>query len=65
MNRHINLGDPDDEPTDEELAGLMQRAFAGVVEAREASLRAMRERIASAQAEALRQLGETPDRGPR
>jgi hypothetical protein len=49
-----DLGDPDDEPTDAELRDLMRAAFTGLAEARERSLREMREQIAAAQAEAYR-----------
>ncbi len=49
----INLADPDFEPSDDELKGLMTRAFAGVGEAKERSLVEMRARIARLQVEAL------------
>lgn len=49
----INLADPDFEPSDEDLKGLMTRAFAGVREARERNLIEMRARIARLQLEAM------------
>ena len=52
----VNLADPDIEPSDEQLEGLMHRAFAGIADGHEASLRAMRARITAAQAEVLRAL---------
>lgn len=51
-----NLADPDYEPTDEDLERLMRDAFAGIREAREESLRQMRERIARLSAEVLERL---------
>jgi hypothetical protein len=47
------LSDPAFEPTDDDLIGLSERAFAHVREAREASLRQMREDIAAARQEAM------------
>ena len=52
MARRINLADPAFEPSDEELAGLMRAAFAGLAASREQSLREMRARIADLQQEA-------------
>ncbi len=52
MPTHGNLADPGYEPTDEELEGLMRAAFAGLAEAREESLEAMRARIRVLAAEA-------------
>lgn len=52
MAARINLADPDYEPTDEDLARLMHDAFAGLADAREESLRAMRARIAELSKEA-------------
>lgn len=49
-----NLADPAYEPTDEELARLMQTSFAGLDDAREESLRVMRARIAALTAEVRR-----------
>lgn len=42
MPASINLADPDFEPSDDELKGLMTRAFAGIREARERNLAEMR-----------------------
>lgn len=52
MAHEINLSDPNFEPSDEDLQGLMQRAFAGLGAAREQSLAEMRVRIAKLQIEA-------------
>ncbi len=41
-----NLADPDFEPTDEQLAELCRRAFAGVEQAHQKALDALREGIA-------------------
>jgi len=51
-----NLGDPDFEPTDEDLIGLAKRAFAHVREEHEASLRRLRADIATARQAALERL---------
>lgn len=48
----INLADPDYEPSDDDLARLMHDAFAGLRDAREESLRAMRVRIERLQVDA-------------
>jgi hypothetical protein len=56
MVRKPNLADPDFEPTDEELAGLMRRAFAHIAAADQQRLAEMRDRIAVGQAEARRRL---------
>ena len=53
MPSPINLADPDFEPSDEDLTGLMTRAFAGVREAKERNLVDMRARIAQLQIEAM------------
>lgn len=53
MPSPINLADPDFEPSDDQLKGLMTRAFAGVREARERNLVEMRARIARLQLEAM------------
>lgn len=58
MSEAINLADPDFEPSDEQLAGLMQRAFAGVRPAQVAMQRKLREEIAVARSHALRRLDE-------
>lgn len=55
-----NLADPDDEPTDAELAELMRAAFAEVADARARSLQEMRARIADAQAVARRRAFARP-----
>ena len=47
-----NLADPAYEPSDDDLARLMQDAFRGLGDAREESLIAMRARIARLQTEA-------------
>lgn len=52
MSTHPNLADPGYEPSDEELAELMRRAFADVVVRRDRSLAEIRERIALGQREA-------------
>jgi hypothetical protein len=62
MTEKIDLADPDFEPTDEQLEGLMKRAFAGVGAAHEAALARIRAEIATARAEVLRALAA---RGPR
>jgi hypothetical protein len=49
-----NFADPEYEPSDEDLAELIHETFAGIAEAREESLRQMRERIARAQEEVMR-----------
>ena len=54
MDSPVNLADPTVEPTDELLAGLMRRAFAGVAEARAASLQALYAEIASEGARRIR-----------
>ena len=53
MPAPINLADPDFEPSDDELNGLMTRAFAGVREAKARSLVEMRARISRLQVEAM------------
>jgi hypothetical protein len=50
------VADPDYEPSDEELIGLAQRAFAHVKEADRARLEKLRSDIARAREEALAQL---------
>jgi hypothetical protein len=57
MSEPINLADPSFEPTDEQLAGLMTRAFAGVRGAHERTMAKLRGEIAAARAEALARLG--------
>jgi hypothetical protein len=56
MEPRPNLADPDFEPTDEQLAELMRRAFADVPAKKEASLRQLRARIAKAREESLQRL---------
>lgn len=58
MSTRPNLADPDYEPTDEELIGLAQRAFAHVRENHERSLRKLREEIAEERKRALARLAE-------
>ena len=53
----VNLADPDCEPSDEDFAGLMERAFANVRAENEQRLARLREQIAAQRAEAMRQLG--------
>ena len=55
---HPNLADPDYEPSDDELAGLTKRAFAGVKEAERLRLEKLRGDIARAREEALARLGD-------
>jgi len=52
MAARVNLADPAYEPSDDELARLMRDSFAGLRDAREESLRAMRARIERLQIEA-------------
>jgi hypothetical protein len=56
MSERINLADPSFEPTDEQLAGLMSRAFAGVRGAHERTMARLRAEIAAARVEALTRL---------
>jgi hypothetical protein len=56
MDQPKRLSDPAFEPTDEDLIGLSQRAFAHVRGAHQESLRKMREDIASARKSALERL---------
>jgi hypothetical protein len=56
-DRHPNLADPDYEPSDEELAGLTKRAFAGVKEAERLRIEKLRGDVARAREEALARLG--------
>ncbi len=51
---HPNLADPDFDPSDEQLAELMRRAFAGVGEAHSQALKQLHEQIAQQGAEARR-----------
>ena len=53
-----NLADPDYEPSDEELAGLAKRAFAGLKDAELARVEKLRSDVARARAEALALLAE-------
>lgn len=53
----VNLSDPDLEPSDEQFAELMSRAFAGVAAANEAALARMRQEIASRSREILLERG--------
>ncbi len=52
---HPNLTDPEFEPTDEQFAELMHRAFAGVAAENQRALRELHERIAREALENLRQ----------
>ncbi len=52
MIARVNLADPAYEPSDDDLSRLMHDAFAGLSDAREESLRAMRVRIERLQIEA-------------
>jgi hypothetical protein len=61
-DHHRNLADPEYEPSDEDLARLMHEAFAGVAEAHDESLRAMRARIQRLQTEVRDRLESA--RGP-
>lgn len=56
MNVRGDLADPAWEPSDEELTLLLRDAFAGLVEAREESLRAMRARIDALEVQARARL---------
>jgi len=56
MNEPRNLADPSFEPTDEQLAGLTARAFAGVRAAHVRAMAKLRVDIAEARDEALRRL---------
>jgi hypothetical protein len=53
MDGPKRLSDPAFEPTDEDLIGLSERAFAHVRDAHDASLRQLREDIATARREAM------------
>ena len=58
---HPNLADPDFDPSDEQLAELVHRAFAGVAEAHAQSLKVLHEQIARQGAEARQSwLARTP-----
>ena len=63
MPAPINLADPDFEPSDDELKGLMTRAFAGVREAKERNLVEMRARIARLEVEAMARFEARDGRG--
>jgi hypothetical protein len=56
----INLADPGCEPTDEDFAGLMDRAFANVKAENERRLEKLREEIAAARVEVMRRLRLVP-----
>jgi hypothetical protein len=64
MSDAINLADPSFEPTDEQLAGLMSRAFAGVTAAHEQALVRLRAEIEVLRAEARRAQAERSARDP-
>lgn len=61
-DRHPNLSDPDWEPSDQELIGLSQRAFAGLKEAEAARVATLRSDIAAARKEALARFAARPSR---
>jgi hypothetical protein len=52
----VNLADPNVEPSDADLEGLVHRAFAGVRQAHEERLLRLREEIERQRAEVLRRL---------
>jgi hypothetical protein len=56
MTRPVNLASPDFEPTDEELTELSRRAFSTVAARSDAATNALRERIATEQAQVLARL---------
>ena len=56
MKDEVNLMDPECEPTDEQLIGLSQRAFAGVGAAHDAALARLREQIRATSAQVLAEL---------
>jgi hypothetical protein len=56
MADSVNLADPDVEPTDEQLAELMKRAFADVRAKHEAALSRLHAEIAVARTEVLARL---------
>jgi hypothetical protein len=64
MSDAINLADPSFEPTDEQLAGLTSRAFAGVKAAHDQALARLRAEIDVLRAEALRAHAERSARDP-
>jgi hypothetical protein len=53
-----NLADPDFEPTDEDLVGLSERAFAHVPQQNAAALARLRAQIAAEREKVLRRLAE-------
>jgi hypothetical protein len=56
MAERINLADPSFEPTDEQLAGLIARAFVDVRARREQAVAKLHAEIAAARAESLARL---------
>ncbi len=62
MSEPVNLADPSFEPTDEQLAGLMTRAFAGVRGAHEQAMAKLRAEIAAARVVALERLVRGPSK---
>jgi hypothetical protein len=56
MSTRPDLADPSYEPSDEELIGLAQRAFADVRQKHESSLIRLRQEIAEERARALARL---------
>ncbi len=53
----VNLADPDCEPSDEDFAGFLERAFAHLRDDDEKRLAKMRAEIAKARADVMRRLG--------
>lgn len=62
MEPRPNLADPDFEPTDEQLAELMRRAFAGVPAQLDDNRRKLREQIAAARRQARQRFTELQEK---
>lgn len=58
----VDLSDPNSEPTDDELIGLSTRAFAHVKSAQAIAGQRLRSAIATARAEAFRELAAARER---
>jgi len=56
MASEIDLGNPAFEPSDDQLNGLIARAFAGIPEANRAAIAGIHAQIRLARAETLREL---------
>lgn len=56
MDRQPNFGDPEFEPTDEQLQALSREAFAGVAERQRSAMARLRAEIETLRAEALARL---------